>query len=280
MKPHSTPVHLRDCMGAWNEIRLHLEHAERLVILSDFDGTLSPLIDVPSAATIDPDVKMLLRRLCTHDAITVAVLSGRTVADVRDRIRLPLIFAGDHGLDIQGPGFEYAAPGSELVREHTPMLCARLRQNTNRFEGSLVEPKQFGASVHFRHVLAHELPDLQQAVRQSVDEGLYEIRSGKCVWEIRPRLKWDKGAAARWILDRCRASDEHVICLGDDCTDADMFRSLPRGVNIQIGFDGVDLGANYWLPQAEVAQFLACVLTQVVEAERRTSIARHAVGVR
>jgi trehalose 6-phosphate phosphatase len=268
---HGTITPLQDALAGWDGVRERLAGADDICILSDFDGTLSPLVDTPAAAGIDPDVSMVLRRLCTHRRVTLAVLSGRAVTDLQARIGLPLTYAGDHGLEIQGPGFVFTAPGSESVRHELPGMCEQLRRAMAHITGSLVECKRLSASVHFRHVDPGRLSELERAVWSCIDQQLYEIRSGRFVWEIRPRLHWDKGDAARWILHRQRASQQHAICLGDDHTDAEMFRRLPRAINVQVGFDGCDLGAQYWLPQGDVAQFLLCVLAHVNGSHRRAS---------
>jgi trehalose 6-phosphate phosphatase len=265
----SRPTGFRDALAAWGEIREHLADADHIHILSDFDGTLSPLVEIPAAAGIDSDVQMVLRRLCTHKRVTVAVLSGRAVDDVEARIELPLIYAGDHGVEIRGPGFAFTAPGSEWVRDELPGVCERVRENTRHIPGVLLESTRFTANVHIRDVAPDRVPELHRAMCACVDQRTYEVRSGRFVWEIRPRLQWDKGDAARWILHRYHGSQQHTICLGDDCTDAEMFHRLPRAVNIQVGFDGSDLGAQYWLPQGDVARFLLHLLTFVSEQPRR-----------
>lgn len=260
---------LQDAIAGWDQIRERLSEAPRILILSDFDGTLSPLVDTPAAAGIPTDIRMILRRLCVNKRVTVAVLSGRSVTDLDAHVGLPLIYAGDHGLEIRGPGFSFTAPGTESVRSGLRQLCERIRQNTAHIPGTVVERKRLSASVHFRHVHRDQLSELEKAVRSSLDEDQFEVRSGKYVWEVRPQQAWDKGDAAQWILHHQAVPQQHAICLGDDHSDVEMFRRLPRGVNIQVGFDGFDSGAQYWLPQGDVAQFLLNILAFVTEQPRR-----------
>jgi trehalose-6-phosphatase len=78
--------------------------AERILIASDFDGTLAPLAPTPDAAVILPAARASLDRLSRLPGVTVAVISGRALAGVRQKVDLPvLIYAGNHGLEMEGP---------------------------------------------------------------------------------------------------------------------------------------------------------------------------------
>lgn len=255
--------HLRDALGAWEEMRRRLAAADRICLLTDFDGTLSPLVDTPSAAVLDPDVSIVLRSLARQERAVIAVLSGRSIDDLSTRVSLPVILAGDHGLEIHGRKFHFQVPGAEAVRDEIVPLSDRILCALRRIPGVLVESKRFTVSVHVRHVARHRIPEVRQITLSCINHERWEVREGICVLEIRPRLEWHKGHAAQWILDRCGIPKSAAICLGDDKTDSDMFRELPDAYNIQIGFDPQDLGAQYWLPRGDVAQFLMLLLTLV-----------------
>jgi trehalose 6-phosphate phosphatase len=258
-------VHLlRDVLDTWEDIREAVTTANHLFILSDFDGSLAPTSETPPATTIDPDVSMVLHRLCRHDRVTLAVLSGRTIDDLKSRIDLPVILVGDNGLEIHGGDFRYTAPGSDSIHHEVSQICECLQEAARHIPGSCIEAKRLSASVHYRHVIAEHPSDLKCAVHACVDPSRYEIHDGKSAMEIRPRLIWNKGDAAEWILNYYGARQEHVICLGGDKSDQYIFRRLPNAIKIQVGFDGLDLGADYWLPQPEVAQFFLRILNHLV----------------
>src|SRR5688572_17504698 len=102
-----------DCRTApelWDRICSAFVEHRRLFVFADFDGTLSELVDVPSKAVPDPETDRALRRLLRRRRVSVAVISGRSVADVAARVGLPLVYAGDHGLEIHAPDFEFIHP--------------------------------------------------------------------------------------------------------------------------------------------------------------------------
>ncbi|MBN2469850.1 MAG: trehalose-phosphatase, partial [Anaerolineae bacterium] len=75
-----------------------LLRAARLGIITDVDGTISPIVDDPDAARVTPRNRELLAALAGHLAL-VAVVSGRAAGDVQARVNLPdLVYVGNHGL--------------------------------------------------------------------------------------------------------------------------------------------------------------------------------------
>jgi len=242
---------------AWEQICESLCEQHHLFLFTDFDGTLSEIAPLPNAAVIDVRTHKALKRLCAERNVTTAVLSGRSVEDVADRVGLPLIYGGDHGLEIHGSDFEFVVPGVNGVRLRIPALCNEIRRKTREIPGVLVEGKRFTASVHYRQVAPDQIPELFDICRQTVDSNRFELRDGHCVVEIRPRVNWGKGDAVQWILDRNHASPEQAICIGDDETDEDMFRQVPKAVNVRIMKSlSSPSAARYSLSRDEVPVFL------------------------
>ena len=71
--------------GAETEWADRIRSAPSLALFLDFDGTLSPIVETPSSAKIDPEIKRLLTRLAERDDVSVTIVSGRALADVRQR---------------------------------------------------------------------------------------------------------------------------------------------------------------------------------------------------
>jgi len=245
----------------WEQICRSLESQGRIFLFLDFDGTLSELVEVPSAAEADPDALAALSRLSREKAVTIAVLSGRSVRDVAERVGLPIVYAGDHGLEIHAPDFEFVAPGAESIRRHLPAACNQIRHAIRHIPGAFVEAKRLSASVHFRQVAPEHVPALRDVVMKCVDFSRFDLRSGNCVLELRPRLDWNKGEAVQWLLERNGATAAQAICIGDDETDEDMFRRVPQAVNIRVlNNPNSTTAAKYCVTRSEVAQFLRGIL--------------------
>jgi trehalose 6-phosphate phosphatase len=256
------PIHLDsgECRTApelWDRICSAFVQHRRLFVFADFDGTLSELVDVPSKAVPDPETGRALRRLLQRRRVSVAVISGRSVADVAGRVGLPLVFAGDHGLHIHAPDFDFVHPEAEAFRKQLGELSNQIRQSLQHVSGALVEAKTFSASVHYRHVPPENVAAVREAVSERLEGSAFELREGHCVFEVRPRLKWDKGDAVAWLLQRSGAEPEQAICIGDDQTDEDMFRRVPDAVTIRVSSDYSETtAAAYILSRTAVAEFL------------------------
>jgi len=214
----------------------------RLLVVSDFDGTLAPIVLDPMGARIEQAARAALRRLArvstaTPDRLSLAVLSGRTARDVAARVRVGGIrYLGNHGLE-QGL-LPRGAPAERLVvilvagMAHDPGAARRvgaaLATRLGRPAWLFVEDKNPSVALHFR-----QAPD-PAAARSSVLAALSEMGlpesleaiEGRQVVEIRPHGAGGKGAALDRLLSAVRPAA--VLAMGDDVSDAEAFRSIAQ----------------------------------------------------
>jgi len=224
--------------GHRDEIRNRVAAADQILLLLDFDGTLAPIVDDPASAKMPAAVRETLISLSEADRVRVCIISGRALADVRARVGIPaLIYAGNHGLEIEGQGLCYTEPEAGLRRPLIRELCGSLSTRLGRVAGIEVENKGLTAAIHFRRAPAARAEVLDVTWREiSRRRDDLVLRMGKMVCEIRPSTNWDKGAAALWLKERLYgAKPVLTICIGDDLTDEDAFGALPDGVNIKVG---------------------------------------------
>lgn len=252
-------------VSLWNEkdrVFRRIHDATDLLILSDFDGTLVPLQNNPEDCRLDGDTRDVLSRLAQYASTQVGVVSGRKLSDIQSRVAVAgILYAGNHGLEIEGPGFSFlhaeAASRSELVQR----AAVHLHQRVAHFPGVWLENKRLSATLHFRTVdalLRPHLVDLMGAFLGDPNQlsGLVSIRHGKDVVEIRPDVDWNKGHAVAWLAKRLEVTSPLVIYLGDDQTDQDVFHSLKSGITISVG-DFDHSGAEYFVSDhQEVTTFL------------------------
>jgi trehalose-phosphatase len=232
-----------------------------LCVFLDFDGTLSPIVDDPDAATIDEPTRAIVRRLA--DRYTVAVVSGRDRRDVQQRVALDGIFyAGSHGLDIAGPDRRHAHPDAEAAIAAVDQAEQFLHERVGKLTGAVIERKRYSVAAHYRMVAVQEADRVKDAARDALaaTTGL-QARPGKMVVELVPQIDWDKGKAVTWLLGALAIDPQAtlVLYLGDDETDEDAFAALQgRGVGIHVGPEVSDSLADLRLddPRA-VADFLA-----------------------
>jgi trehalose 6-phosphate phosphatase len=230
-----------------------------VLVISDYDGTLTPIVESPEAAFLAYEMGELLRALAAAPGTVVAVSSGRALDDVRARVGVDgLVYSGNHGLEIRGMGLQFVEPVAASTVPALDALCKRLEQELASVPGALVENKHLTASVHVRKVPGSRRTEVWDLVQRLVDwEGTgFRIATGNQVFEIRPPTDWNKGSAARLILDRSGAAAPATVVLGDDRTDEDAFAALPQAITARVG-QGTETLARYRLDSpAEVAVVL------------------------
>ncbi|NLX94827.1 MAG: trehalose-phosphatase [Rhodopirellula sp.] len=233
----------------------------RPAIFLDYDGTLTPIVPDPAAATLAPEVRQLidaLSKLCR-----LAIVSGRDLQDVKRLVGLDdLVYAGSHGFEIVGPGGLHME--HEEGRRRLPGLDTaekELRQRLAAVPRSAVERKRFAVAIHYRNVDEARVAEVERAVDEV--HGRHPSlrkRGGKKIFELQPNIEWHKGKAVLWLLDALGLDKPDVLpfYLGDDVTDEDAFRALAdRGIGILVGKPTVPTAASYWLSDtADVKPFL------------------------
>jgi trehalose 6-phosphate phosphatase len=177
--------------------------------------------------------------------------------------------AGSHGFDIWSPeGGNIQLGVGEGSEELLEEVKARLESGAEPIQGSLVEPKKTSVAIHYRLVSEDERPEVENLVNGLLEEYPDDLKvtPGKMVYEIQPKIDWDKGKAVLYLLEALELDREDVvpIYLGDDVTDEDAFGALAgRGVGIFVGHAddpevaGRDTAADYVLNTIqEVERFL------------------------
>lgn len=220
-----------------------LAATERLLVTLDFDGTLSPLVDAPMDARMLPAARAALEALLVTPATTVALVSGRSLADLRviaeHREDSPILLAGSHGAEHWVPGGEPGGePGdgpSAAERAERDRLRAAAEDLIAGIPGAWIEPKEFGFAVHSRTVAAADRAAVNDRVDAlMVDEApTWRRRTGHRIVEYAFR-DVGKDAAVAWL--RARTGATAVLFAGDDVTDEDALASLDAGdVGVRVG---------------------------------------------
>ncbi len=201
----------------------------------DFDGTLIELAETPDAISVSPGLHRLLGRLRDRLDGRLAIVSGRSVADL-DR-HLPagdLPLSGSHGLELR------LADGTELpVRAPTGLdeVRSRVRAFAADRDGLLVEEKPAGVALHYR--LA---PDIEAEAVALMDalarEARLVVQRGAMVAELRPPGA-DKGDAVRAFMADPLFAGARPVFVGDDLTDEHAFAAVASlgGAGILVGPD-------------------------------------------
>lgn len=262
-----------------------LDHADQirsrvsgqpLALLLDFDGTLAPIVASPDQAALPDSVRETLRRLAGRREVLVAVISGRSLGDIRQRVGLPeFVYAGNHGLEIAFENSVWTLPEAESARAAVAGICRRLRDRLAGVAGVVVEDKGLTASIHFRRTPIPQIEEVRVAVlEEAARAGQLVVRQGKQVLDLWPAVTWDKGSAARTILQQVFGEDwtrrVAVVYLGDDRTDEDAFMALPEpAVTVKVGSPTYLTAARYVARDVDdVARFLELLAEWVADRPR------------
>jgi len=261
----------------------------RVILFLDYDGTLTPIVAHPRAARLSRGGKKTLQSLVGMEGIAVAIVSGRTLKDLKQRVGIPgLIYVGNHGLEVESPTLRFTHPQADSVRGLMAKIKGRLRPAYKSFRGIHLEEKVFSLSVHYRNLAVAKVASARLILEKIVKPYLRTPRvvlvEGKKVWEIRPALQWNKGTTVLWLYGRilAQSSDEKIlpVFFGDDRTDEDAFRSLkPVGMSVKVAEEeneAVLSDADCFVRSPrEVFQFLEKVKS--LKSEERTPEKVHAV---
>jgi trehalose 6-phosphate phosphatase len=267
----------------------------RLLVVADFDGTLAEGSRDPGAATIVPLARRALRRLATiavarPERLSIAILTGRTAADVAARVRVGGIsYFGDHGLQ-HGTYPCGARPssiettfrvGHEGSLEPAEILATRVPEVLGRPAWLFVERK--GPSVAFHVRQADDRVAARAAVEAAVAAVDRELPPhdlahyrGRLVVDLRPRAAGGKREAFGELLASLRPAT--VLAFGDDLSDADGFAVLRRAREAGT-VDGLAVGVTgpHGMP-AEVRAAADVVLPTPFDAARALSALASSLG--
>ncbi len=230
----------------------------------DFDGTLAPIVPLPDAARTPTAICLAMRRLC--EIASVAVITGRSVADIRERLDFaPRYIVGNHGAE--------GLPGSTSSDEPCPDAEAWIRQiDAARHSfppGIVLENKGHSLSLHYRTAANRAIA--KQAIDALVPTLSPQPRviGGKCVVNLLPANASDKFDALLALQRHEGASN--ALFIGDDETDENVFRrALPDWLTIRVGHDTPSAAAYCLNSQNEMASLIQRI-DGMIRSQRKES---------
>lgn len=172
---------------------------DELAFLTDFDGTLAEINPNPVLSLMNARTEELLHRVARHPNIYLAVISGRRLSDVRQRVGIDNItYSGNHGMEITFSNHtEYHYPMLPEVYRNCSLLRNELHQKLEK-NGAWLEDKNVSLTFHYRHV-PDELQEqyLAQAKQLIRDYGYNAIEAHHAI-EIKPPVVWSKGTMTQF----------------------------------------------------------------------------------
>lgn len=209
----------------------------RSLILLDYDGVLTPLVDDPKRAEPTKEVLELLKALSRNKGSEVVVISGRDKATLDRWFRgIDIAMVAEHGAMVKdrGQGWRFLRP---LTSEWKPRIMPILRDYADRLPGSYIEEKEFSVVWHYRKAESEfaslRIDELFDSLSKLASNADVQVYRGNKIIEIKNSGS-DKGTAAVYFANK--HGWDFMLAMGDDYTDEDMFRLLPKeAYTIRIG---------------------------------------------
>jgi trehalose 6-phosphate phosphatase len=198
-------------------------------VITDIDGTISPIAPTPAEAMVDPSAQAALALLGERLA-AVAVVSGRAPDAGAAMVGLPgITYVGNHGLERIDRGIPWTHPLALAARPAIAAALAEIESAARAVADApwlLIENKGVTGTVHYRlapdPVAAVALLE-PLALAAAARHGL-RLTVGRMIFEVRPALDVNKGTAIRELAQDLGLRG--IVFFGDDLTDVDAFRAL------------------------------------------------------
>jgi trehalose 6-phosphate phosphatase len=206
----------------------------------DFDGTLAPIRPRPGDVHVSTTIALRLEKLAR--VRPVAIVTGRQIADVRDRLGFhPTWIVGNHGAEDDGD-----PDGCERAARALDPLRARLLERADGLlaAGVMTEDKAQSLALHFRTAPDRAVADaLIRDVLAGFTPALH-VFGGKLVYNAVAADAADKAVAVQRLL--ARAGAQAAFFAGDDVNDEPVFAAAQSGwVTVRIGCERRDSAARF-----------------------------------
>jgi trehalose 6-phosphate phosphatase len=255
------------------QICLDLSGTRRTYVFLDYDGTLTPIVDEPEHAELPEKNRVLLRALASRHECVLAIVSGRSLTELKKLARLRgIYYVGNHGFEIEGPKINFVHPQARALSHDLNQVSKKIQ---TRLEGVSyrLEDKGLTLSVHYRNTPPSDVNSLLRVVRDiAKGDGRLKLVRGKKVLELRPRVNWDKGAAVQLIMRKLGRG--FPIYIGDDRTDEDAFMRIKSGVTILVSGRRKHSHAKYFLKNIHDVYDFLNLLAMSMDARNPLSFCR------
>ncbi len=182
---------------------------DMLVFCIDFDGTLTKIYKSPFDAVLENNYKKIIERIINIENVFFCIVTGREISDIIKIVSIDgnIIYSGNHGFEIESfykkirLNFIY-----DGLKNYLPVLKDIFDKVSQiPIKNLIIENKKYSISLHYR-ILPHEdIKLLKGAVASVMDSNadykrMFELKKGKKIIEIRPKIQWNKGKACDFIV--------------------------------------------------------------------------------
>ncbi len=144
---------MKHLFGAWESLASACRAADHTLVLADYDGTLTPIAQRPEDAIISESMRNRMILLAGVPGFSLGIISGRELNEVQSLVAIGgIYYGGNHGLEMDGPGFNFINPTAERARPLFHELAGQLDVALRPVDGIIIQDKGLSLSVHYRLV--------------------------------------------------------------------------------------------------------------------------------
>lgn len=249
----------RSLEEAFGEVQGRVLKAKAISLYLNFDGTLAPLSANPQDARLPEPTRIALERIAARSRMLTTILTGRCLFDARKRTGVPgIIYAGNHGLEINGSGLMFVEPTAAACQERLERICESLESKLKGIPGVHIENKRLSATINYGRADSETIAIVQAAVGGSVQpyENAIRVEATRNGFDVLPNTTWNKASAVQLIQDFLADEGALVLYFGDHDSDEPAFEALRGGITVKVG-NSEQTAAHYWVASpANVGEFL------------------------
>jgi len=149
---------MKNIFDYWDKLKEELSN-KYIMLFLDYDGTLTSIAKTPGKAVISQETKRLLSSLSQRENCRIAIISGRTLVDIKKRVGLKnIIYSGNHGFQIEGPKIKHELAVPSGYKKVLQCIKTQLKEKLSGIKGVFVEDKKLSLALHFRLADRKQLP--------------------------------------------------------------------------------------------------------------------------
>lgn len=203
------------------------QKAQQRLLLIDFDGTLSPIVDDPSKAQLSSTIRPILNHLAENSDLVI--ISGRNRAFLERTFQgLPVTLVAEHGAFIRDTDQNWQKLDLSEDDWIEPIRSV-MDEYTNLYPQSFIEQKETAIAWHYRLAKSDDIEskavELSERLRSIPTSTKLTVIQGNKVVEVKA-AQYSKGTIAEKLY--AQTAYDFIVSIGDDTTDEDMFRQLPN----------------------------------------------------
>ena len=213
-----------------------VETSKNKLVLLDYDGTLVEFNENPELAVIDDELNEIINKIVNYKNTQLAIISGRDQDFLAKNFdQKKIILAAEHGQYMKFKKKKWVKI-SPLNRKWINNLKPIFESFTNRTPGTFIEIKKSSIAWHYRitdpELAAGRVVELNTVLSSMISDDLTIINANNVI-EVTPSAI-NKGTTVSEILSKGKY--DLIISIGDDVTDENMFKYLPKSsITIKVG---------------------------------------------